>query len=133
MTASRMRCFTHVFQRRAFVLSPLWLSACGILGPDVQVTNRRLLDPVPAEYPSWYEQVQECLGLPGDYDAITWYVADDVIVDGVPKAGILRFPHAITMHIDFIHNPVAVKHEMVHHVRQLGDELHGTTDFDRCS
>ena len=58
------------------------LCACGILGPDVGYENLRLLDPIPEEYPGWYAEVESCLSRAGDFDAITWYVADDVFLDG---------------------------------------------------
>lgn len=111
----------------------LVVAACGILGPELDVPNRVLLDPVPVEYPGWYQAATSCLAQPGDYDAIVWYIADEVIVDGVHKAGVLEFPNTITMRASTIHTRVSVKHEMIHHVRQLGDELHATDDFDRCS
>ena len=111
----------------------LWVVACGIFGPDLETPNRALLDPVPAEYPGWYVEVVSCLAQLGDYDAIVWYVADEVVVDGVQKAGILKFPNTITMRAGSIHNQTSVRHEMVHHVRQVGDELHDTNDFASCS
>ena len=106
------------------------LCACGILGPDVETPNRRLLDPIPPEYPGWYAEVESCLGRAGDYDAIVWYVADDIIVDGVRKGGIFAFPNRITVRAPRVHDAFLVKHEMVHHVLQAGEELHGTDVFD---
>ena len=107
--------------------------ACGILGPSVQTPNRVPLDPIPDEYAGWYIDVVSCLVQLGDFDAIVWLVADEVVVDGVQKAGILEFPHTITMLASSVHSRRSVKHEMTHHVRQVGDELHGTDDFDKCS
>ena len=118
---------------RKFLVSLPWLLACGILGPDLETTNRRLLDPIPSEYPRWYTEVESCVSQFGDYNAIVWYIADEIVLGDVPKAGLLHFPNTITLRAASIHHVHAVKHEMVHHVRQIGDELHETNDFGRCS
>ena len=109
------------------------ICACGISGPDVETLNRRLLDPIPADYQGWYTEVGACLTQSGDFGAIVWYVADEVVVDGTQKLGIVQFPNAITMRTGWTRNRNAVKHEMIHHIRQVDDDLHATDDFDRCS
>ncbi len=118
---------------RNLLLCLTLLPACGIIGPSVQAPHLRPLEPIPEVYASWYDHVETCIGQLGNFDAIFWYVADEIFVDGLEKAGILRFPHTITMHSDFVQNPVAVKHEMVHHVSQRGDEIHGTDAFYECA
>ena len=106
------------------------LSACGIFGLDLDMTNRRLLDPIPAEYPRWYAEVESCLNEVGDFGAINWYVADRIELSGLTAPGLWQKPDAITMRANHILVIQTVKHEMVHHVRQVGDELHGTEEFD---
>ena len=106
------------------------LCSCGIFGPDLEMTNRRLLNPIPAEYPGWYAEVEACLNEGGDFEAIIWYVADRIEKNGLTAPGIWQRPHTITIRANNILIIHTVKHEMVHHVRQVGDELHGTEAFD---
>ena len=108
----------------------LILSGCGILGPDLDILNHRLLDPIPPEYPRWYAEVESCLGRTGDFDAISWYVADDIIVDGIRKGGRIEFPNRITMRAPHVYRTPLVKHEMVHHILQAGGAIHDTPVFD---
>jgi hypothetical protein len=106
----------------------LLVCGCGILGPDVETPGRRLLEPVPAEYPFWYADVEVCLAASGDFSAANWYVADDVILDGEQKAGVTEFPHDIT--VTSATDQRSVKHEMVHHILQRGNDIHDTPAFD---
>lgn len=118
---------------RKFLFCLPWIAACGLLGPNIDEIRKRRLDPVPDVYLGWYEAVESCVGRTGDFDAISWYVADDLRRNGEPRAGVLRFPHAITLRADFVEHPGVVMHEMVHHVMRRGDELHGTILMDACS
>ena len=112
----------------------LFVSACGGVEPayTIELLNDSLLDPIPTEYPGWYLDVESCLAQLGDFDTITWYVADEVFLNGEQKAGIIKFPNKITMWADAIYIQSSVKHEMIHHVLQR-TRLHGTDAFDRCS
>ena len=117
--------------RRLIIL--MCLTGCGIVGPNLQVTNRRPLDPVPAEYPGWYADAEVCLDVTGDFRIIMWYVADELIMDGIRGGGVLEPPNRITMRVDHVQIRSAVKHEMIHHILQTADELHGTDILAYCS
>ena len=111
----------------------LYITGCGILGPNVDTLNLVPLEPIPSEYKGWYEAVQVCVGRRGDFDAIVWFVADELFLGGVEKGGVWSSPDRIIMRADQVLIMGAVKHEMIHHIFQLVDELHGSTLMDRCS
>ena len=110
---------------RALTLT-LALTGCGwsVFGPDVVFVNRRPMDPVPPVYAGMYAEVERCLGARGDFGAVRWLVADSVMIDGVWYAGVLEFPDNVTMWSRTVALPWAVRHEMAHHITQIGDALH---------
>lgn len=118
----------------ALLVCCLLMSACGIFGPDfgsyVETTNRRLLDPIPLGYPVWYTAVEICLGKSGNYDAIIWYVADEIAFDGISALGLWEAPDRITLRATVTYIGSIVRHEMIHHVLQGGSRIHDTDAFD---
>lgn len=110
----------------------LLASACGILGPDIETTNRRLLDPVPPEYSLWYAEVESCLGRQGNFSVVSWYVADEIIFEGQSAFGLWEAPNSITLKATHIYSGRTVQHEAIHHIFQKGVKLHATDVFE-CS
>jgi hypothetical protein len=102
----------------------LALAGCDLLAPDVDAENRRPLLPVPPEYPTWYAEVERCLDSSGAYKSVRWHVASAIYTDGAPINAYISLPHAITIHRDALTAEHTVKHEMVHHVLQQGNEIH---------
>ncbi len=112
-------------------LATILLGACGsgIIGPDLDTTNRRLLYPIPPEYAGWYAEVESCLDRVGNFDIIIWHVADRIEFDGLTAPGIWQEPHTIIILGIYVVNVSIVKHDMVHHVLQ-GGSTHDTAVFD---
>jgi hypothetical protein len=102
------------------------LASCNtnVFGPDLQFSNRRLLDPLPDWYATEYALMEECVGRRGDFAAVRWYIADVVILGSARLAGAVQFPHDITLAAYSYSNPLLVRHEAEHHIRQRGDDIH---------
>jgi len=109
------------------------IAACGIIGPDLEASNRAPLDPIPSKYVEWYVESQRCVGRSRDFTAISWFVADELFLDGAEKGGVWSNSDRITMRSDHLHSERAVKHEMIHYILQIGNSLHDTDIFDRCT
>ena len=109
------------------------LSACGIIDPNLDAPNRRPLDPIPGEYHAWYDEVQACVEQNRPFHQISWYVSDELFLDGVEMGGVWRGPATITMSSDYVLRERAVKSEMIHFAMGAGDAIHGTGVFDRCT
>ncbi len=109
------------------------IAACGIIGPDLEAPNRAPLDPIPSEYVEWYVESQRCVGRSRDFTAISWFVADELFLGGAEKGGVWSSPNRIIMRSDHRDSRRAVKHEMIHYIRQIGNSLHDTDIFDRCT
>lgn len=114
---------THV-RVVGLVLVLLTLGCTDLFGPEVRFWNRRPMDPVPDVYADWYAEVEECLGWAGDFEAISFYVADRIERNGVEKTGLVEFPHAITVRVDQVWGPRVLRHEFAHHITQAGTSLH---------
>lgn len=110
---------------RRFVFVLALVGCTDLFGPEVEYWEHRPMDPVPAEYATWYAEVEQCLGQVGNFDAVRWFVADSIRREGRPAGAVLEFPATITMTSDYTELRWAVKHEMIHHVTQQGDEIHG--------
>lgn len=99
----------------------LFALACGNLtGPSFSSTNLEPLEP-PLIYRTWYNEVRYCLNIRRDYDAIEWYVADELILRGDEKGGVWRRPNRIALLKRLVYHKPTVKHEMIHYIRQKGD------------
>lgn len=114
------------------LLTSLLLTGCILAPVDLVVHGERPIVPR-LEYRAWYSAVEDCLGMAGNFDAIEWRAADEILVAGRRRAGVLRFPNTITIRSDAAHLEGVVRHEMVHHVTGLGDELHGPGEEVVCS
>lgn len=112
-------------------MAVLVLAGCDT--PTRVISNERPIDPLPPEYATWYAEVEECLGQPGAFASVSWLVASELSLDGRPSAGATRFPHDIIVYEGALHSPAVVKHEAVHHITQMGDEMHGTEPMMRCA
>lgn len=119
-------------RRLAIMALALALAACDLTGPDFERADVTPLDPPPV-YATWYAEVEDCLGQRGDLGAIRWFTATKLYLDGEPRGGVLRFPDEVTMRADHVTHVGAVKHEMIHHVTQIGDVLHGGSKMERCA
>ena len=113
-------------------MRPLWplVVVAGCASP-LEVTHERPMQP-PAVYANWYAEAEDCLGTKGNLGRIKWFVASELLVGGVPKAGVLRFPDRITMSDSQVTRGRSVKHEMVHHITQQGDGLHDSLGRVAC-
>lgn len=119
-------------RRLATVAALVLLAACDLTGPNWERVDVQPMD-VPENYAGWYAEVEDCLGQRGDFAAVRWFTATELSIDGVSKGGITRFPDEITMLVRRVTHPWSVKHEMIHHVTQVGDAVHDTDDMERCA
>ncbi len=109
------------------------IAACGIIGPDLDAPNRAPIDPIPSEYVEWYVESQLCVGRSRDFTAISWFVADELFFGGAEISGVWSSPNRIIMRSDHMHSKRVVKHEMIHYILQIGNSLHDTDIFSRCT
>lgn len=122
--------------RYAWLAVLVLVGGCGnITGaePRLETTNRVRMDPAPGLYPRWYAEAEACVERVGDFDAVRWYRADHVVLDGKEVGGVLEFPHDVTIAVPNVHVRSTVKHEAIHHILQRGDDLHGSEIMIRCS
>ena len=112
----------------------LSLTVAALLSCDtgpLTVYGRTPLESIPIGYSEWYSEAEACLGAPGSFNAIHWYVADSIYNEaGQSVFGYVDHPHDITLRRDVVEaaQPITVehfvKHEMVHHILQRGNDLH---------
>ena len=110
--------------------SLMFLFGCGILGPTADTVNLRPLVPVPIEYQGWYGEVQSCVGETREFGGIVFFVADELYLAGRDAGGIWSPPNRIIMRRDHVLSQRAVKHELIHYIR---DELGHAPVYDLCS
>lgn len=111
-------------------------AACCAEAPTVIVTPERV-DP-PVSFAEAYASVEVCLGRAGDFEAVRWWVANDLWrVDAPTAIGLTAFPNDIYLYRrlwDELQRgetwPLnTVRHESIHHVLQSSG--HGPA-FHRC-
>lgn len=106
---------------RSVPLLCLALVACGsdsVTAPTVDGEREAILPPV--AYAEWYYEVENCLGMAGDFEAIHWYEMPGYIVlpDGSEHIGHFAAPDTITIAKRYIASDWAVKLYMIQHVTQ---------------
>jgi hypothetical protein len=86
----------------------------------------------PAIYASWYATTAQCVGVPGDFAAIEWWLVDSI--GGLPHQGEVvgtwTAPHTIRIMRGREADEAVVTHEMVHDLIQSPD--HPAAYFPRC-
>lgn len=121
--------------RRGVIVWVFALVACAspvALTWEPEVFGPRPLDPVPARYADWYADVEDCLGIRGDFDRVVWTVADSLKREGVRIEGVTLPPHEIVFEAAFFEfageHPAyerwKVTHEMSHEITGEGEDLH---------
>ncbi len=80
-----------------------------------------------------YRQVEECLGIEGDWDGLLWYVSDFILrADFVRLAGLwVTDPRRIMLAEDKVNDPSVVSHEIIHDLTN-GKASEGDPVFERC-
>lgn len=106
---------------------PLLLAAAAcysILDPEVTLPPDAVRTDPLVDYATWYAEVEECVGLQGDFDAVRWFeVPYDRWWDPVWQQyaiGTWRPPHDIYIATPHLDSKSVVKHEMVHDILQGG-------------
>lgn len=123
------------------------MSACTDLAP-VETEGEKVFAPA-AIYREWYEEVEQCTGLSGRFERVTWIEAEVRDADGQRRSGVWRPPHTIYLDPRIVRadcdttpgggpcfRQQNVKHEIIHDLRQGGhDEPYPdpTSVFIRCS
>ncbi len=105
------------------------LFACGDFGVEAES-----LDPFPPPpvYQVWWDQLEDCVGLRGEFREIRWYVGDAVTLDGADVFGVWAAPRTIVLERFYLRSESAVKHEMLHHLTN-GTMPHSNPAFTRCA
>ncbi len=112
------------------VLVCLSMAACGILGPTMDAYDRRPLQDLPEQYRAWYVEVASCIGQARDFDAVLWFVAEELYLGDDEKGGVYSPPNEITLRADHVLSKRVVKHELIHYIRQ---EIGHGPIYDRCT
>ena len=63
-------------------LTPFAVAACGDLGFEARVENRRPFDPPPI-YREWWAATEACSGREAPFGRIDWYLATAISGDGL--------------------------------------------------
>jgi hypothetical protein len=102
---------------RARIFLGLLVSACVTITEPLP-NGATPLSP-PAEYQTWWEQVEDCSGITGHLEGVSWYYIPDVSQFTVPGnsdvAGYWQpYHHSITLAGSEISDADLVRHEMLH-------------------
>lgn len=120
-------------KRIAVAGATLAVLACSVPteGFTVTVTQRERFAP-PNEYRSWWESVEACSALRGDFDLARWYRAAGITSGGEGVQGIWESPHDITVVRGAEADASIVSHEILHNLLQ-GDIDHRHDAWVRCN
>ena len=98
---------------------------------SLAVTQVRRFVP-PEEYRSYWETVEACSSKSGDFDLVSWYQANAIVIDGEVVLGFWEAPHDITVVNTAKENDVVVRHEMLHDLLS-GDPDHAHEAWSDCN
>jgi hypothetical protein len=112
----------------AILLFAVWLVGCEA---PFEVEAPERLDPLPS-YSQWWVELEECVGLQRDFDAIRWFTGESITVDDRPAYGLWVAPDMIIMKRFYVTSETAVKHEMLHHLSR-GSLSHDHPYFTSCT
>lgn len=90
----------------------------------LKFNNQRPVESIPEIYSEWYVDTEECLEKSGDFSAINWHTATEIIFDGISNLGIIEYPNDITIRIGSTRGRTVVRHEMAHHIVGPDREIH---------
>lgn len=93
---------------------------------SIDSVNKQPMKPFP-EYIHWYSEVENCLKNKGNFKVIKWFRADKITANGDLKGGFTLFPNIVVIRFDFVKDKFLVKHEMIHHILQKGNQIHETS------
>jgi hypothetical protein len=122
----------HMMNARILVLA--LLCGCSVTGPtDREIIGVRAADPALVEsYRPIYAAVEACVGRYGNFDSVRWWVADMIMIDGAAKSGRIEFPSDVIIHVSRVETLTTIRHEMVHHIMQIGNQLHDANGDVPC-
>lgn len=87
---------------------------------------------MPSIYKEWDAEVEECLGMEGDFEAVRWWTADEIYTDGERVGALTDLPSDIVIRSDLVERPNIVRHESEQHIRQAGNEIHLPNGSTQC-
>jgi hypothetical protein len=110
------------------------LCGCSITGTiDREVIGARAANPTLVEsYRPIYGDVEACLGRHGNFGSVRWWVADMIMIDGAAVSGRIEFPSDVIIHVSRVETLTTIRHEMVHHIMQIGNQLHDANGDVPC-
>lgn len=108
----------------------LALVAAGACSDTVAVDRGRVeIDP-PTVYRTWWESVEECSAIGGDFDGVRWFAVYG-FGDGAGILGQWNELREITVRSDVWLDPEVVRHEVLHDLLR-GDRLHQRAEWATC-
>jgi hypothetical protein len=118
----------------ARILALTLLCGCSVTDlADREIIGTRAADPALVEsYRPIYASVEACVGRYGNFDSVRWWVADMIIINGAAVSGRIEFPSDVIIHVSRVETWTTVRHEMVHHILQLGNRLHDANGDVPC-
>ena len=84
----------------------------------------------PAQFLTWWDEVQDCSHETGDFTLIDWFLANGFAA-GAEVVGQWSPPHSITFRHGFERMENVVKHEMLHDLLR-GDKFHDEWAWIQC-
>ena len=113
--------WTKPYNLGAFVLL---LVGCTIW--DVEFVNQRPMHPIPDVYPTWYAEIEECVGWSGPgYHRLRFFVADEIVKEHSSDLILgTILDHEVTILAGEEETKFIVVHEFAHHVSGQGNEMH---------
>lgn len=105
------------------------VGGCG--APPLEVVHLERLDP-PASYRVWWDELERCVGLAGDFEGIEWFTGDAVRLEGDGVFGAWQAPRTIVVKRFYSTSQLLVKHEMLHYLTR-GDMPHTHPAFANCT
>lgn len=107
--------------------------AFGTVACEGTVVQAEYLEPFapPPIYRNWWNQVERCLGLDGEFGEIRWYTGESLSLDGAEIFGLWAAPRTIVVERFYLTSAPAVKHEMIHHITR-GTLPHTHPAFGLC-
>ncbi len=102
------------------VVGPLWFAACqSATAPTPTLPTGAVSMAAPAAYRAWWQIVQECSGLSGDFNAVSWYQVPATTTFAVPGSGQANGVwysngNIIVVAGDSASSGQIVRHEMLH-------------------
>lgn len=112
------------------------VAACA--SPTAPTVDYEVAGAAPLDPPAWYAEVHAelvaCAGTSEPFEGVRWFLADRIEATGMPVVAGLWLPgDTIYLAQPWDEDPRVVRHELLHHLLQRGNEIHGGAIMARCA